>query len=768
MVTLWSLTFQHAHAQQTIQGIVMDALTQEVLPGVSVFRDKKGVTSDVNGYFTFTVNDGTDTATLSFSYIGYLPQTLSLKTGAVHRIHLLPSKSQLDEAVVTGNRSATSLKRQTVSTDLIKPYLIESRITNNLEHVMSQLPGVQVVDGQLNIRNGSGWTYGAGSRVQVLVDDIPMITGDAGTVQWKFLPTDNLTGMEVIKGASSVMYGSGSLNGIVNIRTATPGPKPKFQVNVFNGIYSQPSRDSARWSKSDRWYNGANLTYAKRFNRFDLTVGLNALNDQGYRLGEFDKRIKGTIKTNYRIKGKPGLSMGADLSLMSQQSASFLLWESFAYGYTSLDSAQTKTRATVYSIDPHADWVFSTIKLRYRGRFYGVNNDNDASTEGVDQDNYSLSSYNEIAAIYLLPRRMGTVALGTTHNYTLSQSPLYGNQDITSFNQAGFAQVDLQYKRWTVNGGVRYEYFNMRNHHDDQLIGRFGLGFEAGKSTFLRGSIGQAYRYPTIAERYIETSVGLINIFPNPSLNPEKGYSVEVGVKQGFSLGPIKGYADVAAFMMEYDDMIEFNFGQWRARTFNTPPPTPFIDIRNFGFSSFNIGKARISGIDVSITGISSKSKNEWAWLAGYTYTIPVMLEPNEVFTKDSSASRKPYTYNFTSTDTIGNPLKYRYKHLIKLDVQYTRNKTWMAGLSLRYNSYMENIDKVFVVFPINFAAPGIDRGRELNKSGDFVTDLRAAYYYGKWTITLTINNVMNTEIMGRPADLRPTRLTVLQLGYKW
>lgn len=762
------MNLSNGFAQQVIRGTVTDATSREPLMGVSVYLGKTGVTTDINGDFSFNYYDKTDTITLTFSYIGYVTQSFQLSSGLKHQILLVPTKNQLDEAVVTGNRNALALKRQTVSTDLIKPYLIESRITNNLEQVMSQLPGVQVVDGQLNIRNGSGWTYGAGSRVQVLVDDVPMITGDAGIVQWKFLPTDNIASMEVIKGASSVMYGSGSLNGIVNIRTATPGVKPRFQVNVFNGAYSNPSRDSARWSKSTRWYNGANLLYAKRFNQLDFTIGLNALNDQGYRLGEFDKRLKGSIKTNYRIKRKPGLSIGADLTLMTQQSASFLLWESYAYGYTSLDSAQTKTRATVFSVDPHADWVFSNFKLRYRGRFYGVDNDNDASTAGVDQDNFSLSSYNELTAHYFLPQQLGTIALGTTNNYTLSQSPLYGNEDITSTNQAGFIQLDLQRKRWTFSGGVRYEYFTMRNHRDDQFIGRIGLGFEASKSTFLRASVGQAYRYPTIAERYIETSVGLINIFPNPSLSPEKGYSAEVGIKQGFSLGSIKGYADVAAFTMEYDNMIEFNFGQWRARTFNTPPPTPFIDIRNFGFSSFNIGKARISGLDLSITGIRNTGKNEWMCLAGYTYTIPVMLEPTEVFTNDSSASRKPYTYNFTSTDTTGNPLKYRYKHLAKLDLQYTRNKIWMVGVSLRYNSYMENIDKVFVVFPINFASPGVDRGRALNPDGDFITDLRGAWYYGKWTLTLTINNLFNTEVMGRPADLRPTRLTVLQLGYKW
>ena len=43
---------------------------------------------------------------------------------------------------------------------------------------MEQIPGVNITDGQANIRGGSGWSYGAGSRVLVMVDDMPLISGD--------------------------------------------------------------------------------------------------------------------------------------------------------------------------------------------------------------------------------------------------------------------------------------------------------------------------------------------------------------------------------------------------------------------------------------------------------------------------------------------------------------------------------------------------------------------------------------------------------------
>ena len=58
-----------------------------------------------------------------------------------------------------------------------------------------------------------------------MVDDMPLISGDAGQVQWSRIATENINQVEVIKGAASALYGSSALNGIINIRTAFPKQK---------------------------------------------------------------------------------------------------------------------------------------------------------------------------------------------------------------------------------------------------------------------------------------------------------------------------------------------------------------------------------------------------------------------------------------------------------------------------------------------------------------------------------------------------------------
>src|SRR5205085_5635963 len=117
--------------------------------------------------------------------------------------------------------------------------LIESRNAVAMDEGLDYIPGVNIIDGQANIRGGSGWSYGAGSRVQIMVDDLPQLTADANDAKWNFFPVENLEQIEVIKGASSVMFGSSALNGVMNIRTAFPRDTPSTKVSLFGGMYDE-------------------------------------------------------------------------------------------------------------------------------------------------------------------------------------------------------------------------------------------------------------------------------------------------------------------------------------------------------------------------------------------------------------------------------------------------------------------------------------------------------------------------------------------------
>ena len=66
--------------------------------------------------------------------------------------------------------------------------------------ILEKTSGISILDGQPSIRGGSGFSYGVGSRVLMLVDDLPMISADAGDIKWNYMPVENLNQIEVIKG----------------------------------------------------------------------------------------------------------------------------------------------------------------------------------------------------------------------------------------------------------------------------------------------------------------------------------------------------------------------------------------------------------------------------------------------------------------------------------------------------------------------------------------------------------------------------------------
>ena len=82
------------------------------------------------------------------------------------------------------------------------------------------------------------------------------------------------------------------------------------------------------------------------------------------------------------------------------------------------------------------------------------------------------------------------------------------------------------------------------------------------------------------------------------------------------------GYIDAAAFLMRYDDMMEFSFGVW---------DTPSSDnLYGYGFKSINVGETEISGMEISINGQGEINKDLTInVIAGYTYIMPISLTPD-------------------------------------------------------------------------------------------------------------------------------------------
>jgi outer membrane receptor protein involved in Fe transport len=756
------------YSQGTLSGRVTGASNHESLIGVTVLADDTAVAvTDTDGRYSATLPVGKHR--LLFKMIGMEDKKESVemknKETTTLPVVMQESAKELGLIVVSAGKFEQRIEDVTVSMNVIKPSLIESKNTTTMENIIDQAPSVNIIDGQANIRGGSGWSYGAGSRVAILVDDMPMMTADASDAKWSFLPVENIDQIEVIKGASSALYGSSALNGIINIRTAYPKDVPETKVTTYAGIYDTRERITTNdttynlnWTGSiPNRISGMSFFHSEKIKQFDLVLGGNMLQDQLYVRGEFENRVRFNANTRYRFKNIEGLSVGVNVNTQFADGSLFFIWQgdtSNAYLPQSLSDYNTYRT----NIDPFITYVsHNGTTLKFRGRFFRSNNKNNTNQESIGDLYYREYQFQKkIAEKYNL-------TIGATETYSRVRAELYNNHDAA--NLAFYAQADAKISKWSLQLGGRVEHNRIDTTRDKYTpVLRMGVNYNLVGATFLRASYGQGYRYPAIAERFITTQISGLDIFPNDSLESEKGFSTEVGLIQGLKIGNWKGYFDAAAFYTEYDNMIEFTFSQWKPFyiDFST---TPWTFHRNIGFKAINIGDTKIRGLDFSIYGDGKIGPLEISVLGGYTYVDPKVLSYDSVYIKAQhvlDADTTQYGAYLGSDST--NFLKYRFNHIAKGDISIGYKKV-AVGFSMRYNSFMKNIDKIFVT---NLGGvevtPGVDHYRKYHRKGDYIFDARASYQVtSKVKLSFIVNNVLNHIYMGRPSDMQPPRMFILQ-----
>ncbi len=781
MKHFWSLallftafTFLKSKGQE-ISGRITDKLTNETLIGVNILLDGKGIaSSDFDGKFSISTTKGNHE--MVFKFIGYKQKKINftLSAGESKQIEIKMSEDAelIETVVVSAGKFEQRIEETTVSIEVIKPNLISNKNTTNIQTAIDQVPGINITDGQANIRGGSGWSYGAGTRVQVLVDDMPLISGDAGQAQWNLISTENINQVEIIKGATSALYGSSALNGVINIRTAYPNDKPETKINFHNGKYANAKRKSLNWwGYNKRKVYGMDFLHKQKIGNLDLVLGGFFLEDQGYRYKEVTSRQRVNFNTRYRNPKIEGLSYGINANFLFNETASALIWESYESAFIPLDSSVTKTSGDVYNIDPFITYINpkSGDKHRLRTRYMKVINDNETKDDPDGQDNQSTTYYAE----YQYQKNLESLGInwtsGIMNEYVDAVADLFNGTNYR-LNNAVFTQLDKKLgKRINLSLGARYEQFMLKTSELYEIAGdsinsfkgakpvfRAGINYQLAEGTFLRSSWGQGYRFPSIAELFIETEVTSgIYVYQNPELKPESGWSSELAIKQGFKLGNWGGYLDIAGFIMEYENMMEFSFGQWQPTTANS---------LGIGFKSINIGDTRISGIEFSLSAGGKVGKNELTLLGGYTYIDAIPLNPEIPYGEDINGNELNY-YNTSSLDSSSLFLKYRHKHVAKLDMEY-KTKNWSFGTSFRYNSFMLNVDKIFVDPFFETLVPGIPESRENLADGDFIVDTRIICELNQTTsLSLIINNLFNREYQTRPANMMAPRTVSLKFG---
>ncbi len=717
-----------------IKGKVMSGKSDPAV-GATLRIGDSGTVTDGNGNFEFHANTMDDKIRFLISYIGYesLDTLASLSSFTEPLVfYMIESGNVLETATVTSGRYTQSLAKSTVSLEIIKPQLVKSTNITRIDDLLNKVPGVNIIDGQANIRGGSGFSYGAGSRVLLLIDDVPALQSDAGSPNWTDIPFELIDQMEVLKGAASSLYGANALNGIINVRTLWPGIEPQTTLSLQRTQFLAPKNKAQKWwnSPSEVGETNVYLTHARKMGDFDFVVsGLyNDLKSFQQTVGRKDFRL--TAKSRYRVSDRTAITLSTNYN--KGNSSVYFYWldgEENAL-LPSPDTENTVDRERIFLDATMTSFTSKGNRHKILSRVYDVNN-NTGEGRSVKSSLY----FGEYQYFHQLSNNVKVTA-GSSFSYTKVLAELYGNFPFSSITNAYYVQIDKDFSdKLSINLGGRFEY-NQINTPDE--VGKFtieegrisesrpvfklGANYQVMPFTFLRASFGQGYRYPTIAEMFVETNINILPITPNPNLRSEKGFTAEFGIKQGFRVLDFKGFFDVALFHMRYNDMMEFVF-------------TGLVN----GFQSQNIGDTKNTGIEFSLGGRGNIGVFDCQLMGGYTYIDPKYVDFTENDQENSSSDL--------------NILKYRNRHMAKVDLQISYRSV-NFGISLNHLSHMEAIDQIF-----NFLVPGLMDFRDKNDNGFLLTDFRLNYQLPKnVVVSLFLNNVFNIQYSTRPGLLDAPR----------
>lgn len=772
-----------------VSGRVMDNETKKSLPGANIYlKDDKlvGAVSDFNGYYQLKATAGKVVLVFSFTGMKTIEREVEIVKDSVLHVDVSMEifSNQFKDVIIKTGKFDKRPEEQTVSIEVLKSRLLEARNTTSVETVLNLTPGLTILDEEPQIRGGSGFTFGVGSKVAVFIDDMPVMSGDNGKPDWSLIPVESIKQIEVVKGASSVLSGSAALSGAIYIRSAYPGQDPTTKVKVFGGFYDKPSPPAAKWWKGMNYTTGASFQHSRKLNdgHTDLVLGGFIIREGGYigapkpgplvvdtsNIEDSDmvnKKARFNFNLRHRSKKIKGLNYGLNGNLMFAKTSTALAWlDDSTYFYRAYPGAVLMGDHLTFYLDPYVNF-YSGLGMKHQLLNRVFVSDNNMIN---NQSNKVFMVFNQyqLSKSFVNLGKLDFIG-GISSSFTHSNADMYaasGSAKNYLWNLSMYMELEKKLANTlTLSAGVRLEHFVLNDSISDiHPVFRFGAILKLGQETYLRTSLGQGYRFPTITERYIRTTVGSFGVFNNPDLKPETSWNAEIGIKQGMKLSKFYGYLDLAYFYQEYNNTVEYLFGFW----------DPDYTFALAGFKFVNTGKSRINGVDLSLNGQAKISKDfQFFTLFGYTYVMPVTLEPDLVFTHDyNPGGNTEFSYETTSVDPSRRILKYRFLHTLKTDLQFDY-KGLSFGISMKYFSKTENLDKAIFDFEDATSSAGgtiqailYRNYYENHNNGNLIFDTRLSYSFGKvHKVAFIIDNLTNRWYSLRPLKAEPMRKFTLQ-----
>ena len=578
-------------AAKTFEGKVKD-YNEQSLSGASVRIEGTpyGAITKIDGSFIIkNIPNDKSIITIIVSMVGHktLQQEFILDSNKIYReLYLGIQPLQLDEVVVTANKRVQQVQEVPISVSVIDSRGIMDRGITKLDEALIYVPGLEVNQDNINIRGTSGFSFGIGSRVALLLDGFSMLAGDNNDVKFDALPMMNIARIEVVKGAGSALYGTSALGGVVNLITEEPKEKFDFKVNAFSGFYTKPRFEQWVWNDNTNFYSGINTSFSKKFNKFDLTASAQYVKDDSYRQYDDGTRASAFTKMKFMLNDFSNLSLLLNYS--AEDRTDWVYWNG-------LDSATKPPTDTDKNIRLNSNKlsIFSDYSqilddkhfLTIRAGAYITNYKNSYNENDIEYRQSNAINFNTEFQMNSEVAEKQNLTYGVNANIISVASKTYN--DRTQNIYSGYFQWEMSNIRDLIaTFGGRLDYEDAEGIESNiEISPKIGLSYEVSDKFNLRASAGRGFRAPAVAERYSSVAFQGFDVLPNPDLKPEISWSFEAGFNYETSISKNPIYFDFSIFRNDLQDLIE---------------PT-FVNPSSAQIQFLNVKEARIQGAEFSV-----------------------------------------------------------------------------------------------------------------------------------------------------------------------
>jgi outer membrane receptor for ferrienterochelin and colicins len=573
-----------------------------------------GTASNEDGVFRI-VNVPAGEFHLIITVIGYKQEVITVQAAAAQQtdlatITLTEVALSTEPILVTAGRYEQKLQDIPASVGTVSRQEIQNRNTITIDKALQYVPGLNLNQSQLNIRGSTGYSRGVGSRVIMLVDGMPYLTGDTQEMIFSAIQMNQIERIEIVKGAGSALYGSSAMGGVVNIITKDISSEPQGNLKFYGGLYSEPYYPQWKWTEQRKYMKGLSLNYSAKTGMLGYMLAASTDQDDSYKQNDWYKRYQAGGKLQFTLSPYRRLVIGGNY--MTQKRGNFLYWQDLAHALIPPESqVDDRVKSTRYHLNAVYQHVLDNQKF-YTARVIWFNNHFDDTIEGAagQQGNKSTSDFLNGEFQFNWQHNIQQWIGGISLTYNRVKANLFGDQ--SGRGAACFVQDEVKWNPgFSTTAGLRFDYFDVDSLRMEYKFNpKFGLVYKPWPGTALRSSLGSSFRAPSIAEAFTSTSAGGLRVIPNLNLDPEQSWSAELGLNQ--FLGQHL-FFDLALFYSRIWDLIEGKF----------------VESGDVQFT--NITDARIIGGEIVFNW--EVIKDWFSWRSGYTYCDPWDLSQQKYLT---------------------------------------------------------------------------------------------------------------------------------------